>query len=698
VNLPKQLFHWLEQRQSKLCHRQLLVITGQEEWTTNAAVALLGNNDIQRILWVTDTQVEYQNISIKNYRSKLGHEYDWVVLNCFSGFRANAAMALSGTIKANGLMVILCPELLEWPNYDDPEQINRISYGYQHKNSTSFFIQHLISSFYEDSSVAILSAEKFSGKAFFVKDSLGKERYCEQEEAVKNICKVALGHRNRPLLITADRGRGKSSALGIAAAKLMQTPNKTIWLTAPQISATEQVFKHAKRALPEGSLIKNQFVYNTSSLTFKPIDALLQNDESADLLLVDEAAALPIHMLLKLAAKFSRIVFSSTVHGYEGSGRGFELKFRQALKKLKPEYKTMHISHPIRWYAEDPLEAFWFNTFFHQSVKQKKTLVETNDPIEFRYVSSQALLEQTNVLADVFKLLIEAHYQTSPDDLQRLLDSPEQKCFILSKGTTIIGVAQIIQEGGNYLTGMASDIANYSRRVRGHLVAQNLASMNNLAEFCLVKQWRISRITIANAYQRQGYGKVLLQNIEQQAKESEVAFITSAFGSNKDLLKFWYNSDYNLAKISYKPEVSSGEHSCICLKPLNVDFLPIFTTIIQHFSDELLFNMDKDLQNLATDILLLILRENKHNVIAPPSGMVDQFIEGDRPFISAKRVLTQSWLAKVNTTAGNNHSEQLLLVATLLQNKSFQQIYSEFNLMGKKQIEEKIRCAVLSTF
>ena len=315
MNLPKQILHWFEQRQSKLCHRQLLVIAGQERWTTNAAIRLLGNNNKQSILWVSDFQSEYESISIKDYRSKLGHEYDWVVLNCFSGFRANAAMALSGTIKAQGLMIILCPELSEWPNYADPEQSNRISYGYQHINAKSAFIEHLISYFREDSAVAMLSADKFSGKAFFVEDSSDNERYCEQEAAVKSIFKVAQGHRNRPLVLTADRGRGKSSALGIAAAKLMQSSVKTICLTAPHIRTVEQEFIHIKRLLPNALITKNSVVYQSSSLTFKPIDTLLADESSVDLLLVDEASAIPVHILSKLAKKFSRVVFSSTVHG-----------------------------------------------------------------------------------------------------------------------------------------------------------------------------------------------------------------------------------------------------------------------------------------------------------------------------------------------------------------------------------------------
>lgn len=216
MNLPKQLFHWFEQRQSKLCHRQLLVITGHEQWAKNAALTLLSHYESQSILWIGDPQVEYDNIRIKSYRSKLGREYDCVVLNSFNGFRANAAMALSGTIKAQGLMVILCPEFSEWSTYDDPQKIDRISYGYQQKNPKSLFIQHLISSFNEDNTVAKLTLDKFSGETFFVEDNIDNAQFYEQEEAVKSICKVAQGHRNRPLVMTADRGRGKSSALGLS--------------------------------------------------------------------------------------------------------------------------------------------------------------------------------------------------------------------------------------------------------------------------------------------------------------------------------------------------------------------------------------------------------------------------------------------------------------------------------------------------
>jgi tRNA(Met) cytidine acetyltransferase len=163
--------------------------------------------------------------------------------------------------------------------------------------------------------------------------------------------------------------------------------------------------------------------------------------------LVDEAASLPIHVLIKLANKFPRIVFSSTAHGYEGSGRGFEMRFIEQLSQLKPDFKRIYLLQPIRWYKNDTLEQFWFNTLFH-NVQKKIDNVESEDhPFSCRHVSKVQLLSDKKLLASLFRLLINAHYQTSQDDLQRLLDAPEIECFILTRGNTLLGVAQIVVQG-----------------------------------------------------------------------------------------------------------------------------------------------------------------------------------------------------------------------------------------------------------
>ena len=45
----------------------------------------------------------------------------------------------------------------------------------------------------------------------------------------------------------------------------------------------------------------------------------------AELLVVDEAAAIPITLVKKLMGPYM-VVLSSTVHGYEGTGRSLSLK------------------------------------------------------------------------------------------------------------------------------------------------------------------------------------------------------------------------------------------------------------------------------------------------------------------------------------------------------------------------------------
>ncbi|PKH00748.1 tRNA(Met) cytidine acetyltransferase TmcA [Paraglaciecola sp. MB-3u-78] len=693
MNLPKQLFHWFQQRQSKLSHRQLLVITGQEEWTKNAAVTLIDKNDIQSILWISDAQTDYEDISVKDYRCKLGHEYDWVVLNCFSGFRANAAMALSGTIKAHGLMIILCPELSEWPHYGDPEQFNRISYGYHQKFTKSYFIQYLISSFNEDSAVAMLSVDKFSGKALFVVDNSDKDRYYEQDIAVTHICKVAQGHRNRPLILTADRGRGKSSALGIAASKIMQTSDKTIYLTAPHIRSVEQVFIHTKRLLPNAVISKNSVIYASSSITFKSIDLLLSDDISVDLLLVDEASAIPVHILNKLAKKFPRIVFSTTVHGYEGSGRGFEMRFIKQLSQLKPSFKRFQMLQPIRWYKHDTLEQFWFNTMFHNVQQDIETIEPENQSINFQHLSKAQLLKDKTLLGGLFRLLIDAHYQTSQDDLQRLLDAPEIECFIMSRGNTLLGVAQIVKEGGDCLGEISNHIADCSRRVKGHLVAQNITSTYNTAPFLLTQQWRISRIAIAPVHQLKGFGKQLIDYVEQQARQQHIEFLTTSFGCNTDILRFWYRSRFLLAKLSAKPEVSSGEHSAICIKPLTNEALKISDSIHKDFYQELLYQMDKNFQWLSEALLIqILLFEPRVNVGASNNmAILSQFAIGKRAYFTCKRLLKEYLIANPDCFSKIETQQQALLVAALLQNLKDKNLCAKYNLSGKKQIEQALK-------
>lgn len=75
-------------------------------------------------------------------------------------------------------------------------------------------------------------------------------------------------------------------------------------------------------------------------------------------LLVDEAAALLLPLLRQLMGYFSHVLLTATVAGYEGTGRGFLLKFCEGL----PRWHPLIFDEPLRWAAKDPLERWLAKT------------------------------------------------------------------------------------------------------------------------------------------------------------------------------------------------------------------------------------------------------------------------------------------------------------------------------------------------
>jgi tRNA(Met) cytidine acetyltransferase len=77
---------------------------------------------------------------------------------------------------------------------------------------------------------------------------------------------------------------------------------------------------------------------------FMAPDALLASNARASWLIVDEAAAIPAPLLRQLVARFPRTLLTTTVQGYEGTGRGFLLKFCASFP-----LRQFSLLDPIRW-------------------------------------------------------------------------------------------------------------------------------------------------------------------------------------------------------------------------------------------------------------------------------------------------------------------------------------------------------------
>jgi tRNA(Met) cytidine acetyltransferase len=284
--------------------RRTLVITGKSDWCRHSASAISELTELKRVIWVSDAEVpgaelpEAEVVNASTVKSLLGQECDAVVFDAFSGFDPDAFGAISGTICAGGLLILLCPPLSEWEQFADPASERIAISPFSYEDISGRFIRRLVSVIHNADGVILVEQKNVeqdkplpviesaavadeSLDGFSNKEPTDECRTEDQEVAVKAVEHVLHGHRRRPAVLVSDRGRGKSAALGIAAAHLLINANNqtdgsknvlNIVVTAPRPSAVESLFSHALRVLqqvlPEMKLVENALQFKGSKIQY----------------------------------------------------------------------------------------------------------------------------------------------------------------------------------------------------------------------------------------------------------------------------------------------------------------------------------------------------------------------------------------------------------------------------------------------
>ncbi|WP_445396521.1 tRNA(Met) cytidine acetyltransferase TmcA [Zobellella sp. An-6] len=555
--------HWRWQLQ-RIGERRLLVLSGSEAWAMAQAAELCTEDS----LWLGPAPAGHESRDPTRILRYLGREYPILVYNAYGGLHPDAFGALLGTVTAGGLVLLLCPPLADWPSYPDPDLVRYVALPEQAKGLESRFIRRFAALLQQDEQVWLWQQGQPAPALPTLPETPWQRRRdrhgClnrEQRQALARMLSAA--RRRQPLVLTADRGRGKSSLLGLAAVRLL-TMGYRVRLTAPSPAAAARALEHSGQHLP-----------------FTAPDALLAQRPPADLLLIDEAAALPVPTLLSLARHYC-CIFASTEHGYEGTGLGFQLKFQPELTRLAPNWQKYHLDTPARWSPRDPLEPLVFRLL---ALDADPVPPPAGGELRIGRLCRQQLAEDEPLLRQLFGLLTLAHYQTRPSDLRQLLDAPGLELVLARLGETPVAAALLVREG-ELDPALGQAIWEGHRRPRGHLLPQSLAFHGGFREACGFSYRRIMRIVVHPLCQQRGIGTRLLDWLKQ---EGSADFLGTSFGASPELLRFWRHNSFQPVRIGLTADAVSGLHAAMMLWPCSRAAHAVLPTWQAHFSANLAF-------------------------------------------------------------------------------------------------------------
>ncbi|KAH7852680.1 hypothetical protein Vadar_027832 [Vaccinium darrowii] len=355
--------------------------------------------------------------------------------------------------------------------------------------------------------------------------------------------------------LTAARGRGKSAALGLGIAGAIAAGYSNIFVTAPTPENLKSLFEFVCRGL-QALKYKEHFDYDllrssnpecrkavTQINIYKQHRQTVQYIEPRDylklsqveLLVIDEAAAIPLPIVRSLLGPY-KVFLSSTVNGYEGTGRSLSLKLLSHLEEQSQisgtiesqngSFQKLELRESIRYSCGDPIES-WLNSLLCLDITNSAPPISRfPHPRECNlyYVDRDTLFsfhkESEVLLQRMVALFVASHYKNSPNDLQLMADAPAHHLFVLlgpvdeSKNTLpdILCVIQVCLEGQ-----ISRDSALQSLRIRrqpaGDLLPWKISEVFEDTDFPSLSGARIVRIAVHPYALGHGYGSAALDQL-----------------------------------------------------------------------------------------------------------------------------------------------------------------------------------------
>lgn len=664
----------------QLPQRHCLILQGDSDWLNKQASQVYRQANKNLRCWLSDSpQRPAEAINSKQALQQLGGNNQLIIFDGQEKFSADAFGALIGTLKAGGWMLLLLPSDLP----DSP------------------WLKRFLKTVERYPAVQRIQQGETLPELVFASpvspDTASPTQ--EQMQAIESVLHVVSGHRRRPLVIVSDRGRGKTALLGMAAAELLKLGKKRILVTAPAIGNIQPLLEHAAMVLPKAERQQNRLLWQQGEIQFIAPDALIAAKPSGDLLIVDEAAAIPAQMLKTLVHAYSRLVFSTTEHGYEGTGRGFAVRFKQTLDRLTPDWHSITLTQPIRWAADDALEQFSFDALLldAEPVDEAEISSEALTAASFAVLDKNQLVADESLLRQVYGLMVLAHYRTRPSDLQMLLDRDDISVVVMQAQGQVIASAWLVSE--EPLTqDLAKQVFDGRRRLKGQLLPQTLLAHSGVLEAGACRYQRIMRIAVHPTLQGQGLGSRLLEQIYMHFS-GHCDVIGTSFALDYNLLPFWLNNDYLPVRVGQQADEVSGQRAGVLLKAVSKIGASVVTQAQQTWQRAwpfLLLQAQRDLDYRL--VMALSWKLPIDNVVFEADELcaIKSFAWQQRAFESTEPLLWKWLQPKLlsGQLAGLTPTQQALLVKKIIQGQSFSQVSEALQFKGRKAIIEQLRQAV----
>ena len=644
--------------------------------------------------------------------SVLGKTFDVLVIEAYENFPPRDMGIIVETVRGPGVIILLIPEINKWVSSKMFYHENSVvTPPYSVKDCRDVFLNRVAKKIFEHDGIYVLSdtgeivkapktdeAPKKRGKIkipveSILPDAVYKLAATQDQVDALEILETVVKSKKKAYVLLADRGRGKSAVIGLTIGGIIGTKKWKIVVTAPSFENATQVFDFIKRSL---DALGAEYSEKRGKISVKgggeavfmePLDAV---DSKADILFVDEAAGIYVSVLKDIIRRYKRVVFATTTHGYEGTGRLFQYKFLPLLQS-KFEVEQLRMSEPIRYGEGDPIEKWLYDVFLFdaepvdldeediQAVERGELLFEELDV-------RKMFLEDEDTLRQFVGIYVFAHYRNNPRDIAILADAPNQRAFaVKTPSGKIVCSLQVAEEGG--LPKAVIDRMKDREVIQGNILPDLMIKYYGYEAFARSKGARVVRIATHPDLQGKGIGSYALERLAAHVSGEGFHWLGAVFGASPELLNFWEKNGFTPIHVSPKRNPESGEYSTAVLKPLVDSVAPLISLANRGIKLRVAYELDNFYRNMEPTVAIRLLSHGEPisyepMVLDADERKLKRFLEGGLHYDAVSDVVYRLVIHYFVTGANEppmDEKDKAYLVEKVLKKRTWKGVGDVFN-------------------